>query len=205
LIASKVFDLARFDPMFTGISLVALAVVCRLLSAEYQIWNLVPVCAIALYAGTRLPRRWAWAVPVAAMILSDFVLDCGTRRPIFELTRWAVYATLAGTTSLGLIADRLKSGRWMVLPGLSLFASTWFFVMTNLATWGEGQLYPLTWSGLVTCFVMAIPFFGNTVVADLMGTGVLFGLGPVFERAATRIWRRRARIEVKVADLSETA
>jgi hypothetical protein len=52
---------------------------------------------------------------------------------------------------------------------------------------------------------MAIPFFGNTVVADLMGTGVLFGLGPVFERAAMPIWRRRARIEVKAADLSETA
>jgi hypothetical protein len=170
-------------------------------------WNLVPVCAIALYAGSRLPRRWAWAVPVAAMILSDIVLDFGTRRPIFELTRWCVYATLAGTTSLGLIANRGKAGLWM-LPLLSLSASTWFFLLTNLATWAEGQLYPMTWSGLATCYVMAIPFFGNTVVADLIGTCVLFGLGPVFERAATRLaraWGRQTAEKPQAAELSEVA
>ncbi len=194
--------------MVTAVVLVALAAVCRLLSFEYHIWNLVPACAIALYAGSRLPRRWAWAVPIAAMILSDIVLDYGTRRPIFELTRWTVYATLAGTTSLGLLARRAKSRPW-ILPLLSLFASTWFFLLTNLATWAEGQLYPMTWSGLVTCYIMAIPFFGNTVVADLIGTCVLFGLGPVLERAAARLWRVPANPEAarapQAAEVSEVA
>jgi hypothetical protein len=193
--------------MVTATLLVGIAVACRLLSAEYHVWNLVPACAIALYAGSRLPRRWAWAVPVAAMILSDIVLDFGTRRPIFELTRWCVYATLAGTTSLGLIANRGRAGRLM-LPLLSLFASTGFFLLTNLATWAEGQLYPMTWTGLATCYVMAIPFFGNTVAADLIGTCVLFGLGPVFERAATRLaraWGRETAEKPRAAELSEVA
>jgi hypothetical protein len=194
--------------MVTAAVLVALAVACRLLSFEYHVWNLVPACAIALYAGSRLPRRWAWAVPVAAMILSDIVLDFGTRRPIFELTRWTVYAALAATTALGLFANRPKWGRWM-LPLLSLSASTGFFLVTNLATWAEGQLYPMTWSGLATCYVMAIPFFGNTVAADLIGTCVLFGLGPVFESAAARLSRGRAHHEVdeapQAAELSEVA
>ena len=66
-------------------------------------------------------------------------------------------------------------------------ASVLFFVTTNFATWAEGQLYPMTWSGLATCYVMAIPFFWNTLAADLLGTCVLFGLGPVFERAAARV------------------
>jgi hypothetical protein len=135
------------------------------------------------------------------------VLYYGSRRPVFELTRWTVYVSLAGITALGLIVNRTRLGLWFV-PALSLFASTGFFVTTNLATWAEGQLYPMTWSGLYTCYVMAIPFFGNTVVADLIGAGVLFGLGPVFERAAarvTRAWSANVVEEPEAAELSEVA
>src|SRR5262249_27027361 len=157
------------------------------LSASYHLWNLVPVGAVALYAGARLPRRWAWAIPVIAMVASDIVLDDGSNRPAFEPTRWTVYATLAATAALGLIARSPKMRAWM-LPGLSLLGSTLFFVTTNFATWAEGLLYPLTWAGLVECYIKAIPFHQNTVLAELLGTCVLFGLGPVIERAAARLF-----------------
>src|SRR5689334_163925 len=165
--------------MVTAAVLVALAVACRLLTPTLHIWNFVPVGAVALYAGSRLPRRWAWTVPLAAMILSDIVIDYGQHRPVFELSRWTIYGTFAATTWLGVIARGPKMRAWM-LPGLSLFASSGFFVTSNLATWAEGQLYPLTVGGLVQCYYMAIPFFGQTIAADLLGTCVLFGLGPVF-------------------------
>jgi hypothetical protein len=174
--------------MVTAATLVLLAIVTRLLSPTYHIWNFVPVGAMALYAGARLPRRWAWGVPLVAMMLSDLVLDYGRHRPFFELTRWTVYLTLAATTGLGLFAKRPKTPLWL-LPFLSLGASTLFFVTTNLATWAEGQIYPLTTAGLVNCFYLALPFFQNTVFADLLGTALLFGLGPVFERAAGRLSR----------------
>jgi hypothetical protein len=174
--------------MVTALTLIVLAVIPRVVFPTYHIWNFVPIGAVALYAGSRLSRRWAWAVPVAAMVVSDLILDYGTHRPVLELTRWTVYLTLAAATWLGPIANRPKSGRWL-LPVLSMSASTLFFVMSNLATWGEGQLYPLTIQGLGQCYVLAIPFFGNTVLADLLGTAVLFGLGPVVERAAGR-WAR---------------
>ncbi|HZW31703.1 MAG TPA: DUF6580 family putative transport protein [Isosphaeraceae bacterium] len=166
--------------MLTPITLVVLAVVCRLLTPWLHGWNFVPMGALALYAGSRLPRRWAWAVPVAAMALSDFMLDYGTQRP--ELTRWVIYATFAATTFLGPISQRPRLRTWS-LPLLSLSASTLFFVTSNLATWAEGLLYPLTLPGLAACFVAAIPFYPNTVLADLLGTAVLFGLGPWVERA----------------------
>jgi hypothetical protein len=193
--------------MITGILLVALAVACRLLSPALHIWNFVPVGAVALYAGARLPRRWAWAVPFVAMVLSDVILDHGRNRPVFELTRWTVYATLAATAWLGLIARSPKVRPWM-LPGLSLLGSTLFFVTTNFATWAEGQLYPLTWAGLVDCYFAAIPFHRHTVVAELLGTCVLFGLGPVFERATTRAsrgWDGNVVKKPEAAELSEIA
>jgi hypothetical protein len=141
--------------------------------------------AVALYAGYRLPRRWAWLVPVSAIVLSDLVLDFGTPRPLFELSRWTVYATLAATTLLGALAGMPRFGRWL-LPVLSLSGSTLFFITTNLATWAEGRLYPMTPAGLLECYTLALPFFGRTILADLLGTGLLFGLGPVFEHLAVR-------------------
>jgi hypothetical protein len=174
--------------MLTAITLVVLSVICRLLSPILHGWNFVPMGAVALYAGARLPRRWAWVVPLAAMAISDLVLDYGTQRP--ELTRWVIYVTFAGATLIGPVANRPKIGRWL-LPVLSLSASMLFFVTSNLATWAEGLEYPLTLAGLVQCFYRAIPFYGNTVMADLLGTAVLFGLGPVFERAFQRLARPR--------------
>ena len=174
--------------MVTAIVLTLLAGICRFLSADFGFWNFVPMGAMAIYAGSRLPRRWAWLVPVVAMGLSDFALDHGTRRPLFELTRWTVYATFAATTLLGPRANRANSSLWR-LPALSLAASTAFFLASNLATWGEGLLYPMSLVGLAECYFAAIPFFGRTIIADLVGTGLLFGLGAVIERAAQRFSR----------------
>src|SRR5437763_9194410 len=117
--------------MITAITLVVLAVVCRLLTPVLHGWNFVPMGALALYAGSRLPRRWAWLVPVAAMGLSDLVLDYGTQRP--QLARWTIYATFAATTLIGPIANRPKFGRWL-LPVLSVTTSTRFGMQSRLTT-----------------------------------------------------------------------
>ncbi|MEJ7636633.1 MAG: DUF6580 family putative transport protein [Singulisphaera sp.] len=42
---------------------------------------------------------------------------------------------------------------------------------------GDRRDVPSTAAGLVACYVAALPFFGNTVVADLAGTAAFFGLG----------------------------
>jgi hypothetical protein len=174
--------------MLTAIALVVLAVVCRMSSPLLHTWNLVPMGAVALYAGSRLPRGWAWLVPVAAMILSDIALDYNAPRPFFELTRWVVYVTFAVTSLIGPLANLRRTGPWLI-PFLSLGGSTLFFLTSNLATWAEGRLYPLTSAGLFQCYAAAIPFFEQTVLADLVGVAVLFGLVPVLERA----WNRPAQ------------
>jgi hypothetical protein len=173
--------------MVTAILLTFLAVICRLCSAHFQVWNFVPMGAVALYAGARLPRKWAWMVPVAAMILSDMLLDYGRHRPTFEYSRLLIYATFALTTLLGPVANRPKSGAWW-LPALSLLASVLFFLTSNFGTWAEGQLYPMTPAGLWSCYIAGLLFVGFkwTILADLVGTGLLFCLGSLIERAFQR-------------------
>ena len=106
--------------MLTAFVLTVLAVLFRVFSATYQVWNFAPMAAISLYAGSRLPRRWAWVVPVVAMVVSDLLLDQGRYRPAFELTRWTIYTTFAVTTLLGPLANWPRFGRWLLRESRAL-------------------------------------------------------------------------------------
>ncbi len=97
--------------------------------------------------GSRLPRRWAWAVPLAAMVLSDIVLDYGSSPARLRAHTLDRLCHPRRDAWLGLFArqpedpsvDAAADSRW---PVRSLF-----FVTTNFATWAEGQEYPLTARG----------------------------------------------------------
>ncbi len=164
--------------MPTAIALIVFGTLCRLVPHPP---NFSPFGALSLYAGARLPRRWAWAVPLVAMALSDTIIEFGTGRSTFTYVRGTIYATYAATALLASWTLRGRTSPW-TLPAWSLAASTLFFLTTNLASWMSDGLFPATAVGLVACYVSALPFFGNTVVADLAGTAVLFGLGALVRR-----------------------
>jgi hypothetical protein len=77
----------------------------------------------------------------------------------------------------------------------ALVSSTIFFVITNFAVWMSGTMYPLTLDGLIICYTMAIPFFGNTLAGTLFYVSLL-GL---VSYSATNISRRYTDDEENIA------
>ena len=133
--------------------------------------NFTPIAAIALFGGAHFERkRWAFAVPLAAMALSDAVL-----RVVFG---WGfdpvVYATFAVIVCLGFLLRNRKTAP-LPVAGASLAAAMIFYLTTNFAVWAASGMYAKTLAGLITCYVAAIPFFGPTVAGDLFYSAVLFG------------------------------
>jgi hypothetical protein len=179
--------------MLKVLSLIALGAIYRLVPHPV---NAVPMGALALFAGASLPRRWAWIVPVAAMGISDLIIDSAIGRPLLDTSRWLVYGSFAATTLLGPLAKRPKLGP-LLLPALSLSASTLFFLTSNFAWawWAKDSIYPHSFSGIVACYAAALPFFDKTILADLIGTAVLFGLGSVLERARFLIFPPRPALQ----------
>jgi hypothetical protein len=49
-----------------------------------------------------------------------------------------------------------------------------FWMLTNFACWPNNPLYTQDFSGLVNCYIAAIPFLGN-VAGDLFYNTLLFG------------------------------
>jgi hypothetical protein len=129
-------------------------------------FNVTPVMAMGLFAGTYFDKKWlAFVIPLASMFLADMFLG-------FHNTMLFVYGAILIAVSIGFLLR--KSVSPMKVIGASVAGSVLFFVITNFGVWAVGSYYPKTWEGLMTCYTMAIPFFQRTLFGDLMFNGVLF-------------------------------
>lgn len=194
--------------MLKAVLLIAVTVAYRLMPHP---WNAVPMGAVALYAGARLPLRWAWLVPISALVISDLLMDYGVGGAFFATnraveyhiySRIAVYGAFALATLIGPLANRPRIGP-ALLPVLSLAASGLLFLTSNFAVWAEGVMYPMDLAGLSACYVAAVPFFDKTILADLVGTAVLFSFGALVQHVYTLATARRYTL-ADVATVKDT-
>ncbi len=128
--------------------------------------NFTPLAALALFGGACFSDRCAaFLVPFGAMFLSDLVI--GWHRG------WSwVYGSFALIVCLGFwLRGRRTFAR---TAAATVTGSVLFFAITNFGVWAMGSLYPRTASGLVTCYVAAVPFFRNTLAGDALCAAVLF-------------------------------
>ena len=131
--------------------------------------NFAPIAAMALAGGVYLDKRFAVLIPLAALLLSDAIIG-------FHSLMIFVYGSFVAISLIGLW---LKSHK-KPLPvfGAALASSCLFFIVSNFGVWilADGSVYPRSLAGLLECYVVAIPFFQNTVFGDVVYTGVLFGI-----------------------------
>jgi hypothetical protein len=137
------------------ISFVVVAVLVRLLPHPP---NVAPITAVALFAGTHFTRKyWALLMPILAMMVTDIFLGFSFITPF-------VYLAFVGITSLGFLLKKMNIGT-------ILLSSLLFFMVTNLGVWF--LYYPNTFEGFTTCFTLALPFFGYSIIGDLFFSAVL--------------------------------
>jgi hypothetical protein len=138
--------------------------------------NFTPIGAMALFGGACFRSKWqAFLVPLAAMMLSDFAL--GLLHRDLSLTFHPLLPVVYGCFALAVCLGLMIRGRRTLanIAATTLASSVVFFLITNFAVWAMLDLYPKTWSGLVACYVAAIPFFQNSLGGDLFYSTILFG------------------------------
>ncbi|GAB6282915.1 MAG: hypothetical protein STSR0008_16650 [Ignavibacterium sp.] len=137
--------------------------------------NFTPIAAMALFGGTYFNnKKIAFAIPLIIMFLTDMIIG-------FHENIIAVYLSFVLIVALGFWLQKNKNLKNIILT--TLISSVAFFVITNFSVWITGSMYPKNLSGIIECYVAAIPFFRNSVLGDLFYVGVLFG---AYELAALK-------------------
>jgi len=157
--------MSKRTKIIIAVLLIAVAVFGRLLP---HAWNATPLVAVSLFAGVYLGKKWAVIVPMVAMIISDFFIGFYNPSLMF-----AVYGSFVLVGVIGFMVRKFKSVPVIILS--SLFASTLFFLITNIAVWAFNPFYTAGITGLAESLMAGVPFYKNMLMGDLMYTGLLFG------------------------------
>ena len=149
------------------ISLILILVLARLIPHPQ---NFTPILAVSIFAGFYFKQFFLSAfIVIVSMFLGDIYFG-------FHNTMLFTYVSLIVAVSLGLFIKKFKFTE-ILFTGLS--SSVCFFIITNFGVWFISGMYENNLSGLLQSYVMAIPFFHNTLISTLLylvGLKLLFNL-----------------------------
>ena len=159
---------------------VAFRVVFGITHAHDASWlhNFSPLSALALCGAIYFPRRVAFAFPLAALLISDLIINAHYGVPFFTLEILPHYAAFALVAGLGWMLRGIP--RVPLVLGASVLGSALFFFVTNTASWLAEPDYGKTLAGWTQALTTGLPnahpttleFFRNTLASDVLFTAL---------------------------------
>ena len=117
--------------------------------------NFTSLIALSFYIPALLGKKYIPAV-IISYAITDFIIGYHTG------THW----TWSSVLVIGLFSTYFTNKLNVRIFG-ALFGAFIFFIITNFGVWTSG-MYGLTLKGLTECYFLAIPFFGNTLLATFI-------------------------------------
>lgn len=154
-----------------------------------QSFNFNPIGGISLFAGNKVQGPLSWLLPLIIMFATDLILIVPLKQKGFDsfsLMTGVVYFSFLIYVFIGKYL--MTSGKIANMAMASVLGSSQFFLLTNFAVWagGDGVNYTRDFSGLLECYIAAIPFFGRSLASDLFYTGALFGIHGLLLKPASK-------------------
>lgn len=125
--------------------------------------NFTPIGALAIMAGTLLPKKYALFLPLIVMLAADYFIGFYDIKIMLS-----VYSSFLFYVILGNVFG--KGEKTWKLPGGAIGGALLFFLITNFAVWAFTPMYSKDFSGLLQSFTLALPFFKNTLLGDIFYT-----------------------------------
>ncbi len=122
--------------------------------------NFTPVLALTLYTSMYFGLRSSPFV-IMAFALSDFFIG-------FHQLLIFTWGSLAFISVIGMFGKSFLS-RFSLL----FLSSIVFFVCSNFGVWLFSEFYSKDFDGLLQCYILAIPFFTNTLISTFI-FGMIF-------------------------------
>jgi hypothetical protein len=147
------------------ITLTIIGIISRLVP---HLPNMTPVGATALFSSAKFGMKKGLIILLLTMLISDVLIGL---HPVM----WATYGSFMITILIGWwVQKKYSLSRFMTG---TLVSSIIFFIITNFAVWLVPHgMYAKTLTGLIHCYIMALPFFRNSLIGDFF-YGFMFYYG----------------------------
>ena len=127
-------------------------------------WNFTPILAVGIFSGFYFKQIYlSFFVVIFSMFIGDLFLG-------FHSTMFFTYISLVVAVLIGLYIKRFNFTE-ILFSGLA--SSLGFFIITNFGAWLTLEMYEKNLTGLLQSYVLAIPFFHNTLISTLLYLVVL--------------------------------
>ena len=166
----KFLNLLKKEEIFP-ISLILILTFSRLIPHPP---NFTPIIAMAIMSGYFFRNIYlSLFVMLFSMLLADVFIG-------FYYNMIFVYLTLFLITFIFFnISNKINSKNLLIC---SLTGSLVFFIFSNFGVWFLGSLYEKSLTGLVECYILAIPFFLNTLLSTIFFSYSSFIFFNIFEK-----------------------
>lgn len=167
--------------------LIFLAIISRVITNKLQLWNFNAIGAAALFGGMMIRnKRLAYLLPIATLFLSDIFLQLFTDvQTFYGAYIGQLFFVYGAFLFITWIATRIKKADALTILIASIGTGVVFYLVTNLGTFLTTNIYPHTFSGLITCYAAGIPFYKegdlfssfalNGILDNIFFSAVLFG------------------------------
>ncbi len=177
----------KINPRFAVLAIIMVAAAAMRIPDAAQatpMVNFTPIGAMGLFGGAYFSQRWkAVLFPLLALFVSDLIINVFVYNGQFGLMYRGWYWVYGAFVLIAFI------GRWIIrkvtvqnvlLAALAATLTHW--LITDFSVWLGGgvdlrTMQPLSrdWSGLVQCYVQAIPYMRNFLLGAIVYSGIMFG------------------------------
>ena len=156
---------------FFSISIILVLVFSRLIPHPP---NFTPIIAVSIMSGLLFRNFYlSLIVLLISMLLSDIIIGFHTNMIFVYLSLFLVcYISYA----------KVIKFNYKNLFIYSFLGSMVFFLISNFGVWLSGNLYTPDLNGLINCYILAIPFFTNTLISTVFFSYIAYSVTSIYEK-----------------------
>jgi hypothetical protein len=127
--------------------------------------NFTPILAgIIFLPFIKRDIKFSVFVPLGAMLISDFIIG------MHSLMLWT-YGPIIILSLLSYYFTNAKASR---IASLAIASPAVFYLISNFGVWINSPMYTKDLSGLIQCYVNAVPFYASSAIACILFCSAFF-------------------------------
>lgn len=182
--------------MYLAVALMILAALWRVVALSAPaVSNFAPLMALTFCGAVYFKDKRLWFLPLLGLTVSDLFLNAYYAQVMHETWTWWSELIRLACFALALPIGRLVAAHknWLNLFTGALASSILFYLVTNTDAWVRDPAYLKNaagwWQALTVGrpeFLPTLFFFRNTLISDLLFTGLFAGAMELAARRAPR-------------------